>query len=195
VIYPVLLVLLLPVMGYSGLWLSFAGNGIPFFVALYLVRSIKHKTLRVSVDRLLCLDEIIRDHVPELDISIRSNHADVTGISSQVHHFLMDQQVSSRTAYMTALCLEELAADFVAHTMRESSKSADRTIMDIKIFSDEDGLQVIIRNEASSYNPLDFALDDVTFAKVGVKLAQKVARKIEYSYVYQLNIITIVLDK
>lgn len=195
VVYPVLLVFLLPLMGYSGLWLSFAGNALPFGVGLYLVRSLKNKTLRVSMERLLCLDETIRDHVPALDISIRSNHTDVTGISDQVHRFLTEQKASSRTAYMTALCLEELAADFVAHTMKENSKSADRTIMDIKLFSDEDSLRIIIRNEASSYNPLDFALDDATFAKVGVKLAQKVARKIEYSYVYQLNIITIVLDK
>ena len=95
---------------------------------------------------------------------------------------------------MTALCLEELASDFVAH-VEESDLKADRIIMDIKLFSDEDALRIVIRNAAKPYNPLDFQLDQATFAKVGVKMAQKVSRRIDYSYVYKLNIITILLDK
>ena len=35
----------------------------------------------------------------------------------------------------------------------------------------------------------------LTFAKVGVKMAQKAARNIEYSYVYGMNIVNIDLDK
>ena len=190
VIYP-----LLPVLGYDGIWLAYSANVLPFGLVLYLVRSVKAGTLRMNWERLLCLDETIRDNVPMLDISISSSNTDVTGISRQVHEFLFGQEVSARTAYMTALCLEELAADFVAHTLQEGKQDAERVIMDIKLFSDEDRLRVVIRNEAAAYNPLDFSLDDTTFAKVGVKLAQKVARRIEYSYVYKLNIVTIDVDK
>ena len=195
VIYPLLLAALLPVLGYDGIWLAYNANVLPFGLVLYLVRSVKAGTLRMSWERLLCLDETIRDNVPMLDISISSSNTDVTGISRQVHEFLSGQEVSARTAYMTALCLEELAADFVAHTLQEGKQDAERVIMDIKLFSDEDRLRVVIRNEAAAYNPLDFSLDDTTFAKVGVKLAQKVARRIEYSYVYKLNIVTIDVDK
>ncbi|MBQ4538020.1 MAG: hypothetical protein II995_00270, partial [Oscillospiraceae bacterium] len=89
--------------------------------------------------------------------------------------------------------LEELAADFVAHTP-EKVKS-DRVIMDIKLFSDKDSFKVLIRNSAPAYNPLDFELDDKTFSKIGVKLAQKVAKRIEYNYVYKINIVTITVEK
>lgn len=67
--------------------------------------------------------------------------------------------------------------------------------MDIKLFSDEDALRVVIRNVAPAYDPLTFQLDDNTFSKVGVKLAQKVARQISYTYVYKMNIVTIDVDK
>ena len=194
VIYPILLALLLPSLQYTGIWIAYSANTIPFLLVLYLVRSFKNKSFRFSLDRMLCLDESIRDNVPLLDISIRSNNTDVTGISSQVSSFLASENVSDRTAYMTALCLEELASDFVAH-VEESDLKADRIIMDIKLFSDEDALRIVIRNAAKPYNPLDFQLDQATFAKVGVKMAQKVSRRIDYSYVYKLNIITILLDK
>ena len=195
VIYPVMLALLLPVMGYYGIWISFSANAIPFLIVLYLVRSLKNKTLRMSPERLLCLDESIRDYVPAMDISIRTSNADVTGISTQIHQFLLEQDVSKRTAYMTALCLEELAADLVEHTMKEGVKNAEKMIMDIKLFSDEDAMRIIMRNAASAYNPLDFDLNEETFSKVGVKLAQKVARKIGYQYVYRMNVITIEMAK
>ena len=194
-IYPLILPLLLSLWGYNGLWIAYSANAIPFLVGLYLLRSVKNKSFRSSPDRLLCLDETIRDHVPALDITIQSSNADVTGISQQVHAFLEGKEVSKRTAYMTALCLEELAADLVAHTLKEKAKNAEKTLMDIKLFYDEDALRIVIRNAASPYNPLDFEMDGETFSKVGVKLAQKVARHIDYHYVYRMNIITIDLDK
>lgn len=195
IIFPILLALLLPSMGYMGIWISTNITPLPFMLGLYLIRSLLHRSFRTNPERLLFLDESIRDNVPVFDLSIRSSNTDVTSISTQVHSFLKTQNVSERTAYMTALCLEELAADFVAHTAEERTKDAERTIMDIKLFSDEDSLRMIIRNAAKRYNPLQFELDDQTFAKVGVKLAQKVARQIDYSYVYQMNIVTIQLDK
>jgi len=195
VIYPLLLVVLLPLLGYHGIWLSYAANALIFIIALYLVRSIACRSFHLSMDRMLCLDQSIRDHVPAMDISIHSNNADVTGISRQVHEFLAQHGANAKTAYLTALCLEELAADFVAHTSLKGEKAVERTIMDIKLFSDEEFLRIIIRNAAEAYNPLDYEFDDETYAKVGVKMVQKLARHIDYNYVYRMNIITIDVDK
>ena len=195
VIYPVLLVVLMPLLGYNGIWLAYAANALLFILALYLIRSIACRSFRLNMDRMLCLDQSIRDHVPALDISIHSSNADATGISQQVHEFLKQQGAKEKTAYVTALCLEELAADFVAHTNLKGDKEAERTIMDIKLFSDEEFLRIIIRNAADAYNPLDYEYDEETFAKVGIKMVQKLARRIDYNYVYRLNIITIDVNK
>jgi len=195
IIYPLLLVVLLPLLGYNGIWISYAGNAILFLLTLYLLRSIASRSLRLNMDRMLCLDKSIRDNIPELDISIHSSNTDVTGISTQMHEFLTQQNASPKTAYLTALCLEELAADFVAHTTLQGDKAAEQTIMDIKMFSEENFHRIIIRNAADAYNPLDFELDDETFSKVGIKMVQKLCRRIDYNYVYKMNIITIDVNK
>lgn len=195
ILYPILLALLLPSTGFNGIWLAYNANALVFLLVLYVIFVIRNRSLKMNADHMLFLDESIRDNVPVMDLSIRSSNTDVTGISSQVHHFLKEQNASKRTAYMTALCLEELAADLVEHTMQHNAQAAQSTIMDIKLFSDQDSLRIIIRNAAPPYNPLDFELNRSTFAKVGVKLAQKVARRIDYNYVYRLNIITIDIDK
>lgn len=195
VIYPILLACLLPLWGYNGMWIAYSLNVIPFMLALYLIRSAKDKSLKLTYDRIFCLDAEIRDNVPKIDISISSDNRDVTFISQMVYDFLLKEGVTHKTAHTTALSLEELAADFVEHTEAADSRDAQNVIMDIKLFVDEDRLRTIIRNESSMYNPLDFELDSENFRKIGVKLAQKLARSIQYSYVYKMNIITIEIDK
>jgi hypothetical protein len=195
VIYPIMLALLLPVLGYNGMWISYSLSAIPFIIGLYLVRSIKDKSLKLSANRMFCLDQEIRDNVPKIDISISSDNRDVTFISEKVFNFLKDEGVDQRTAHTTALCLEELAADFVEHTVEADAKKGKKVIMDIKLFADEDMLRTIIRNESTAYNPLDFELDCESFSKMGVKLAQKLAHSIQYSHVYKMNIVTIDIAK
>ena len=192
VIYPLMLLVLLSIMGYTGIWISYGANGIVFFALLYLARTLRGRSGKMSFDRMICLDESVQDNAPRLDISIHANSEDISGISSRVHDFLKED-CSEKTAYMSALCLEELAADFAAHT--ETEKASKREIMDIKLFVDESSVRLIIRNAAKRYNPLDFTLDPENFAKVGVKLVQKVARHIDYSYVYKMNIVTIDLAR
>ena len=191
IIFPILLFILLPILGYNGIWISFSLNAIPFIFVLYLIRSISAKSLTLSYDRIFCIDEEIRDNVPKIDISITSVNRDVSFISDKVYTFLIAEGVEHRIAHTTALCLEELAADFVEHTAEEHTKKSENTIMDIKLFADNDMLRTIIRNESSMYNPLDFELDGESFKKMGVKLAQKLAHSIKYNYVYKMNIVTI----
>ena len=148
VIYPILLAVLLPIWGYNGMWIAYSLNAIPFLLALYLVRSIQSRSMKLSYDRMFCIDKEIRDNVPKIDISISSDNRDVTFISKQVYDFLMDEKVEQRTAHTTALCLEELAADFVEHTAETDAKKSKNIIMDIKLFSDADMLRMIIRNES-----------------------------------------------
>jgi len=195
VIYPIILVPLLSRLGYTGIWLAYGCNYIIFLVLLFLFRSIKNKSFTFSIDRLLCLEENIRDNVPMLDISINSDNKTAAGVSERVQAFLSGEGLSEELAYKTALCLEEITADFVEHTCLETGKTDTKEIMDMKIFSDSDGMRIMIRNAAEPYNPLDFECSEDALEKIGIKMVQKMSKSIDYSYAYKMNIITIDLDK
>lgn len=195
VIYPIILLPLIASLGYTGIWLAYGLNFVIFLVLLFVLRSVKIRSFTFSVDRLLCLDENIRDNVPVLDISIQSDNKTAAGVSDKVHDFLCAEGLSEKIAYKTALCLEEITSDFVEHTLSEPGESIAKEIMDIKLFSDPDRMRIIIRNAAKPYNPLDFDYSDTTFNKIGVKMVQKISKNIDYSYAYKMNIITLDLDK
>lgn len=196
VIMPIAIFLLAPHFGYNGIWLAYGSCETVFlflFAAIFLLRK---RTLRPSLDDVLFLDQSIRDNVPMKDISVRYSNTDVTGLSAEIQAFLLANGAAGRTAYMCALCLEELAADFIAHAQITREKiNENRELMDIKLFSDQDSFRIVIRNAARRYDPLDFEYDPQDFSKIGVHMAQQVAQAICYNYVYKMNIITIDMKK
>ncbi|MDO4540035.1 MAG: MATE family efflux transporter [Syntrophomonadaceae bacterium] len=194
IIFPLLLLLLLPMWGYVGLWLSWGLAFAVFYLCLYAWMCWQNKSPVISLDQLLSLPSMIREHVPKLDISVRSREQGVGNIAERVQEFLNGEGIERRTAYITALCLEELAADMVSHAQRLADMPEEyQELLDIKLFVENGQISVNIRNAAQRYNPLDFELDDETFAKVGVRMAQKMAHHIEYNYMYKLNVIDIVI--
>lgn len=87
-------------------------------------------------------------------------------------------------------------ADFIAHSqITEEKIKGGGAFTDVKLFSDTDAFRMIIRNAARQYSPLEFEYDDESFSKIGVKMAQKFAERIDYCYVYRMNIVTIYVAK
>ncbi len=196
IIIPIMLFILVPKLGYNGMWLAYGGCETVFLIIFALLFVLCRRKLKPSADDILFLDESVRDNVPMKDISIRYNNTDISGLSAEIQSFLESNGAKPRTAYMSALCLEELAADFIAHSQITNEKiNENRELMDIKLFSDENTFRIMIRNTADRYDPLDFTYDKDDFSKIGVHMAQQVAKEIMYNYIYQMNIVTIDMSK
>ena len=196
VVMPITIFFLTKTMGYTGTWLAYGSCETIFFLFMIPVFLLRRRTLRLSVDDILFLDRDIRDNVPMKDITIRCRDTDISGLSEDIQRFLNDNGAAPSTAYMCALCMEELAADFISHSLITKEKiNENRELMDIKLFSDDGFFRMIIRNISGSYNPLDFTYDPEDYSKIGVHMAQRVAKAINYSYAYKMNIITIDVGK
>ena len=97
-------------------------------------------------------------------------------------------------AYLAALSSEELAVDMIAHLKETNVKeSGIDSLFDIHVFNDEDSIEILIRSIGDSYDPLDYDASKNPESKIGVRMIQKVAEKVTYTYVYKVNIVSIVL--
>ena len=191
VLYPMLIPVAASTVGITGIWVAMGFNFIPFFIIFYIVFMIITKKLVVPLDRLLVLD---KNEYREMhtDVSIPSTAENVSFVSQQLQKFLTEKGVNERVAYKTALCTEEIAADYIEHR-KTSSKSDRETYMDIKVFRDKDCLEIIIRNYDEPYNPLVFEKDVESFSKIGISMVQNVSESITYVYAYHLNIVTMII--
>ena len=156
-----------------------------------IILAVIHKRFPVPLDKLLALGKI-SDRFAVLDVSIPTEADSVTFVAETLQKFFDENGISKKNAYISAICMEKIAADYLAHR-KSSGKPGKKSYMDIKAFCDDGRIELILRNYDVPYNPLVFENDDETFAKIGVTMVQKVAEDITYSYSYHLNIVSITI--
>ncbi|MCR4600493.1 MAG: hypothetical protein K5767_01960 [Clostridia bacterium] len=195
ILFPLLIPLAAGIMGITGIWIIMGYNFVLFFLVYYLIFVIINRKFPVPLDRLLVLKSTGK-RVTELDVSVPADAENVTYISEKLQNFLRGNDVAGSIAYKAALCTEEIAADYIAHRKENGTaeKKQKPAYMDIKVFREEGQIEIVIRNYDEPYNPLVFEQDSENFSKIGVIAVQKICRKINYSYAYHLNIVTIVMD-
>ncbi len=194
ILYPIMVVLLSKAVGPAAVWIGMSFNGIVFLAIFYLIMMVATKKFPVPVKNMLMIKKELLKHIPSLDMSINGDESQITKIAETIQNFFTSADYNSVTAYNAALCMEEIAADYADFT-KTNNKKEQKLLMDIKVFLDEDDIEMIIRSYDEPYNSLDYEYNPETFSKIGVYMIQKIAKQISYSYAYHLNIITIKLAK
>lgn len=87
-----------------------------------------------------------------LEVSIPTDAKNATFVSEQLQAFFLEHGTQPKVAYRTALCMEEIAADYLAHRSTRAN-SGTKTYMDIKAFRDAGRIEIILRNYDEPYNP------------------------------------------
>lgn len=193
VLYPMLIPVLSRPFGVTGVWLAMSLNFIPFFIVFYFAFVIFNKgKIPVPLEKLLGLKRN-DERSMALDVSIPTDARNVTFVSERLQSFLLEHGAQPRVAYMTALCMEEIAADYLEHR-RAGARARKASYMDIKAFRDTGKIEIILRNYDDPYNPLVFEREAESFSKIGITMVQRMARDITYSYSYHLNVVSVMID-
>ena len=196
IIMPVMVIALLPIFGYVGIWLALGGSTLIFLIAMLLTLGLREKRILPGGDNLLHLGEGRCAQYPAVDAVLRYSDEDISVLSSQIQKFLQEENASSKISYLTALCVDELATDIVAHCRDEATvRKPDGSMIELKIISEADCFRIILVNTAKPYNPLDFEYSNEDFSKVGLMMVQRIAKKIDYNYLYKANMIMIQIGK
>ena len=191
ILYPALIVPLGTAFGVTGIWLAYGYNFIAFIIVYYIILMIVFRKIPVPLDKLLMLGKL-KDRSPVLDVSIPTDAESVTFVSESLQKFFNDNGTSKKTAYICALCMEEIAADYLEH--RKQENKTKKAYMDIKAFRDEGKIELVLRNYDDPYNPLLFEREDESFSKIGVTMVQKISPDITYSYSYHLNVVSLTVN-
>ena len=191
ILYPLFIPVLSRIFGITGIWMAMGYSFIPFFIVFYLVFVVINRKFPVPLERLLVLKK--QERSTELDVSIPTDAENISFVSEEIQNFYLKHGAPTRVAYLCALCMEEIAADYLAHRA-ESGTSGKKSYMDIKAFHDSDKIEIVLRNYDEPYNPLVFEADEENFSKIGVTMVQNISKEINYSYAFHLNVVTAVIE-
>ena len=169
-------------------------NGIIVLLISYLIMMLVSKKVKVPAEILLFLDSSVKNANAICEMTIHNKIEEATGISKKVREFFKDKNVSERIRMVSALAVEEIIVDMIKHPGMEEKREGKR-VMDVKIFEDDENVQILIRNIAPLYNPLANSDDKENETKDGIRLAQLLATDISYSYVYKMNVVNVLINK
>ncbi len=183
--------LLIGSMGLNGVYVANVLNGVVCVLAVMVYAWARNKRFPRTVEDMMVIpaDFGVRPE-DRIDISVRSID-EVLMVSKQVAEFCRRRGIDGRRAYLSGLCLEEMAGNIVEHGFRKDSKKHS---VDIRVAHKADEMILRIRDDCVPFDPkerneLTSPADKVK--NMGIRMVYKAAKDVEYQSVLGLNVLTI----
>ncbi len=183
--------ILAPVMGALGVWWA-TPIGIVITSMVYPIYALIYwKRLPKGVDEWLLFKSSfgVKDE-DRLCITVNSMD-DVIGSSERIQKFVSDKGYAKRTAYFSALAMEEMSGNIVNHGFNADSRKHD---MDVRVVSLDDGIMLRIKDDCKPFNPVDMEKllkPEDPSKNIGIRMVSKIADEFSYQNMLGLNVLTI----
>ena len=183
---------LAPLMGYLGVWIAQVAAGILTALMIPVCAGIVLRRIPRGLKDLMLLPEDFG--VPEedrMELTV-TDTAQALQTSGQVIDFCLAHGTDRRRAAAAGLCLEEMAVNVIQHGFRPGHE--DRVM--VRVVYKEDSLMIRLKDSCPPFNPKERAelFDPEDRAhNVGIRLAARLSKKMEYEFILGLNVLTLTL--
>ncbi len=184
--------LLAPLLGVTGVWLSFPlGLLITLTVSLlYPVIRLRHRPR--SLDEWLLLPA---DFGTENKLVFYIHEMqEVTRTAEKVETFCRANGIIPRTSVHSGLCLEEMVGNIIRCGFRRDKK---KHMIEVTVTIRDGSILLRIKDDCEPFNPKewqDITSDEDPASNVGVRLVYRIADEVEYQNMLGLNVLSIRLS-
>jgi len=182
-------------MGISGVWMCYPATQVIMIIALFVIAWVQLKHAPRNLGEWLWVDKSI--NVPEgHTISVpATNDEEVVQISQKIQDMCLKCGVDRRNAYISGLCLEEIAGNVIDHGFTKGKPGKDY-VVDAFAVVDDDKITLSIRDNAPSFNPKErsslYVPDPEHPEKnIGIRMVEKLANRVVYQSTFGLNVLNI----
>ena len=186
--------LLAPVMGAMGVWLSNPIGIILTILTVPVYAILFRKRMPRSVDEWMLLEHdfgVAGEDI--LDIPIHSME-DVVHASASIQDFCENHELGKNTSYYAALCLEEMAGNVVRHGFGADRK--EHALNARAVFKNED-IILRIKDDCIPFDPTEMAqiLAADNYDSIGIRMVYGLADDVNYRNLLGLNVLTITIKE
>lgn len=183
--------ILAPRMGALGVWIS---N--PIGITLTLLLSLGYACVfnrgfpRTADEWMLFREGFGVPDEDRLDIAIREMD-DVMRTAEQVQAFCEEHGMDERTAYYSALCMEEMAGNVVGHGFTKDNKNDH--MVEAKVICKDGKIMLRLKDDCVRFDPMERAGQHTgdPFRNVGLKMVTSISEEMMYQHMMGLNVLTI----
>ena len=186
-------VLLAPVMGVMGVWLSFPIGLVITLTVCFLYPVIRLRRVPRSLEEFLLLPPEFGTGT-HLVLTIRLLE-EIAQTAQRVQHFCAENGLSRKLGAHVGLCLEELAANIVSHGFHGDRKAH---AIEIRVIPGAEGTVLRMKDNCVPFNPkewyeMSYDQNDL-ISNVGIHLVFALATEVSYQNLLGLNVVTVRLS-
>ena len=125
-----------------------------------------------------------------IDISVTTEE-EVLDVSMKINDFCKKRGIDNRRAFLSSLCMEEMAGNIVQHGFSKDSKEHS---IDIRVVHKDDDIILRIRDNCSAFDPSEYnkvMLYDDIGKNIGIRIVYGIAEKVDYQNLLGMNVLTI----
>ena len=174
--------LLMRFMGIQGVCLAVAVAEALTFITVWVYRSIRQRQGKLPQKGFLMIPD--REGSVLCDVSISSTEGDAIRVSEQLIACCLENGVPKRQANAVGVAAEELAVNIARYGYRRDNPCA----IDICLSMTDQSLILRLRDDGVPFNPTEYQREEAeTFAVGGIELIRRVAGKMSYARVLNMN--------
>lgn len=187
--------LLAPVLGALGVWLASPIGMILTILTLPVYELIYWRRMPRSMDEWMLLRPDFG--VAEEDcLDLTLNDLDEVSESSEIiHEFCRAHDMEDKTAFYSALCLEEMGANVINHGFTHDSKTHS---LNVRVVYLKDMVMLRLKDDCIPFDPEEYSnlvSDEDRFDNIGIRMVYKIADDVSYQNLLGLNVLTILIKE
>ena len=188
-------VLLAPVLGALGVWLANPIGMILTILTLPVYELIYWRRMPRNLDEWMLLRPDF-GVAKEDSLDLTLNDLDEVSKSSEViHEFCRAHDMEDKTAYYSALCLEEMGANVINHGFTHDGKTHS---LNARVVYLKDMVMLRLKDDCIPFDPEEYSRlvsDEERFDNIGIRMVYKIADEVSYQNLLGLNVLTILIKE
>ena len=184
-------IILIPRLQMNGLYISNILNGVICACVIFVAAWLVLKRIPHNIEDMMAIPERIGVGSEErIDISVTTEE-EVLDVSMKINDFCKKRGIDNRRAFLSSLCMEEMAGNIVQHGFSKDSKEHS---IDIRVVHKDDDIILRIRDNCSAFDPSEYnkvMLYDDIGKNIGIRIVYGIAEKVDYQNLLGMNVLTI----
>ena len=187
--------ILAPILGALGVWLA---NPIGIILTILLVpiyNIIYWKRKPRNIDEALFITPDF-GVAPERTLTLFIHDMEeVSNTSEAIQEFCVNNNIDEKSAYYTALCMEEMAGNVIKHGFNYDKKNHS---LNIRVIPRDGDIMLRMKDDCVPFDPktiADIVTDETSFDNIGIRMVYGIADDVTYQNLLGLNALTITIKE
>ena len=183
--------LLIPWLGMNSVYIANVLNGAVTTLVIFGYAVLKKKRFPRNMEELMVIPDSFGAPPSErMDLSVK-NPEEVVSISQEVQSFCEAHGIDKRRAYLSGLCMEEMASNIVLHGFAKDRKKHS---VDVRVVHKDGDVILRIKDDCVPFDPAErqkMADAEDKTKNIGIRMVFRMASEVQYQNILGLNVLTV----